>query len=274
MTSSVNQKQTTKTYPSKPGMVKLNPFEFDPKTIEKLIKEHSAVDPTQDMKAAKKARTAIKKMITSVKKVHTSNKKLILNFKRDLEAWDKGKFEQLTDGLVELHNKLDSKIKDIEGGEAKRVADLENKVTSLNLKFSNAILNASTTEEIQAVQVELNDFKPDKNEWQEKFGDVEHIKTTMIIKASGRATEIQNAGGKIQNVEAIPPEIDSSKIHGLNDTELINFLEANAIMGQGWQVNVSAHTGVSIYQVDDKKAPRSLRQAIKEAMDQHKTNTI
>jgi len=265
-----NKTSTAKKSLSKPKEIKLKPYEFDPKDLNKLIEEHAKVDPKKDMKAAKKSRTLIKKKIAEIKRVNASNKKDILEFKRNMEAYDLAKFELLTSGLSTLFNTLDKQIKDIEDGAALRKAEVDTSITSLSNTFTNKILDAKSTEEIQAVQVEINHITATQNEYDDRVGDVESLKTSLILKASGRATEIQNAGGTIkdQAVEPIDPNPIGDMGRRVSDTDLINFLQ-NSGSAKGWVVNISPTTGVQVYQVDDPTAPRDLRVALENAHDQH-----
>ena len=262
----------TNSSPSKPKDIKLKAYEFDPKDIEKLIKDHEGSDAKKDIKAAKKSRTAIKKKISEIKKVHTGNKKDILDFKRDMEAYDKSKMEFLIDPLVKLFDKLDGDIKSIENAATLKAQTVETNLQKLQNDFTNKILEAKTIEDINRVKHEISTHQVTKEDFDDRLGEAQNAMTSLILKASGREQEIQNAGGEIKeqpNNEAIDlPSADLGR--RLSDTDLLNYLQKHS-SAKGWAVMINAHTGVSVYQVDDPKAPKDLRVALEQAIDEHES---
>jgi len=267
--------ETKKNSLSEPAPMKLKPYEFKPEDLSAFIKQYENVDPIKDMKTAKKARTAIKKKINEIKSVHTANKKGILNFKRDVEAYDKSKFEALTVDLDRFFNKLNTSIENIESAKEIRAMAVEDKIKSLNNDLLMDILEATTTEAINEVQVKINSITADKNEYDDKVGEVESLKTSLILKAAGREREIFNAGGTITSDKVVPMNIkpEGSPVemsNGPSDTELLNFLQG-AAASKGWICNINPNTGIQLYQVDDPKAPKSIREAIIIAKDKHES---
>jgi len=266
-------KTTTPIIPSKPKGITLKPYEFDPKDLDKLIKQHEKIDPKTDIQAAKKSRALIKKKIAEIKRVHTTNKKDVLEFKRDMDAYDLAKFEALTSGLSSLFDSLDQGIKNIENGVILREAEVSNNIMSLQNEFTTKIFSSTTIEEIQAVQIEINHITATAADYDNRIGEVDSIKTSLILKASGRHTEIHNAGGSINNQNVKP--IDTDPMDGdmgrrNTDTELLNFLQ-NAGSAKGWVVNINPNTGAQVYQVDDPNATKDLRVALEDALSKYQS---
>ena len=254
--------------------MQLKPYEFKPEDLEAFIKQYKNIDPVKDMKGAKKARTEIKKKINEIKKVHTTNKKGILQFKRDVEAYDKSKFETLTVDLDRFLKKINTSIENIESAAEIRAMAVEDKINTLNNELLMDILDANTTEAINEVQVKINSITAEKSEYDDKVGEVESIKTSLILKAAGREREIQNAGGTIINDKVVPmniqPENTPEISNGTTDTDLMNFLQG-ASASKGWICNVNPNTGIQLYQVDDPNAPKSVREAIRIAKNKHES---
>jgi hypothetical protein len=259
-----------KTSLSKPKNVQLKPYEFKPKDLEAFVQQYAKIDPVADMKEAKKARTAIKKKIKEIKDVHTGNKKSILTFKREAEAYDKQKFEDLTVDLAAAFSRIDKAIEKIEVGAELEAQRIENNIKDLGNTFNMAILDATTIESIQEVQVKINEIAADKSEYGDRIGEVETIKTQLVLRAGSRQREIENAGGNIGAVKPIKMAEPGTDLPsgGTTDTEMLNFIQSVSA-SKGWTVNINPNTGVQIYQVDDPSAPKDIRVAIREAMANH-----
>lgn len=252
----------------------LKPYEFSPEDLSNFISQYKNIDAIKDIISAKKARTAIRKKINEIKSVHIENKKGILQFKKDVESYDKSKFEALTVDLERFFNKINKSIESIESAAEMRAMAVDDKIKSLNNEMLMDILEATTTEAINEVQVKINSITADKNEYDDKVGEVESLKTSLILKAAGREHEITNAGGKIIKDKIVPMKIDTDSSvvinNGPSDTELLNFLQG-AAAAKGWICNINPNTGIQLYQVDDPKAPKSIREAIIIAKEKHES---
>lgn len=251
--------------------INLKPYEYDPKDLESFVKKFELIDPVADMKAAKKARAELKKKISEIKKVHLHNKKVILEFKRDVEAYDFGKFEVLTADLTSAFTKLNTAIEKIENAASIRENEVTTKINDLNNELLNDIMNATDIAEIQSVQAKIAAVVPDPNEFDNRVGEVSSLITTLTLKAAGRLNEIMNAGGKISNQEVSSIELTgiTAQARRYTDTELLNIIQGSAAQ-KGWAVMINPHTGVQIYQVDDPKAPKDIRVALENAIVKHK----
>lgn len=277
MTAQDQEEVTTKTTSlSEPKPVKLKSYEFDPKQLQDLIDKYDTLDPSQDLKSAKKARTEIKKQISEIKKIHTTNKGIISAFQKELVAYDLQKFQTLTTGLSNLYSRLDSTINSIENGVAQREQEVMNRMSSIQLNISEKIMNARTEEQIQEVQIEISGIDITPALYDNQVANMESIKTKLMMNAANRALEITNAGGTIPDhkVDPIimgPTTIESNQKY--TDGELLNAMEIMGIPGKGW-VAMAGSNGFALYQVDDHKAPKSVRMALQIALEEHKSKTV
>jgi chromosome segregation ATPase len=263
--------QVTKSPSKAPAKVKLNPYKYKKEDLDKFLLQYDAVDPKQDIKAAKKARTAIKKKITEIKKVHTGNKKVIMQYKKDLEAYSASQLEELIANLDQRFQSLDTAIHKIENAAIVRDQEITDNINKLNNDLVGAIFAATTADEIQNVQSTINGLHLDPNDFDGRLGEAEAVRTSMTLKAAARANEIQNAGGQLSQVDPVQLEdkTEQNTSCKYGDTEMINFLQKNSHPGKGWVVSINPSTGVQVYQVDDPKAPKDLRAALVNALDNH-----
>lgn len=261
---------------SEPQPAKLKAYEFKPEEINNLIAKYNAIDAQQDLKGAKKARTELKKKINEIKKVHTSNKKIIDQFKKDMVAYDFQKFEILTDNITTLFNKIDSEIYAVENAKLTREQQIATRMSGYQIDLSEKILNAKTEEEIQDVQIEISSIEINASLYDNKVADMESIKTKLMLQAAGRANEIANSGGSIsdQKVSPIPSMLSNFEVgQKYSDAELLNAMEIMGIPGKGW-IAMAGSNGFALYQVDDPKAPKSVRLALQTALEEHKLKTV
>ena len=260
-----------------PSPVKLKPYEFDPKVINELIVKAEAADAKADIKTAKKIRTQVKKQIADIKKVHTENKTIINDFKGELIEYDFSKFEELTCDLSALYFKIDASIKGIESSAVQRQNDIMLEMSSFQGNISSKILDAKNNNDIQDIQIEISSLVVDDATFGDQVSNMESIKTKLMIQAGSRGIEINNAGGSIsdQSVDPIKFEgaMSTEPNQKYNDSELLNAMEIMGIPGKGWVASAGSN-GFALYQVDDAKAPKSVRMALQNALEIHKSNSI
>lgn len=266
-----SKKVTTSSHSKAPAKVKLNPFKFKKEDLNNFLKQYDKVDPKIDLKEAKKARTAIKKKIQEVKRVHMDNKKVIMSYKKDLEQYSQGVFEELTANLDLRFQALDNNIFAVENAKLVRDQEISDNINNLNNDLVSAIFKATTLDEIQNVQSTIGGLHLDPNLFDGRLGEAEAVRTSMTLKAASRANEIQNAGGQLSQVEELDldSKTEQNKSSKYSDSEMINFLQKNSHPGKGWVVSLNPNTGVQVYQVDDPKAPRDIRAALTEAYESH-----
>jgi tartrate dehydratase beta subunit/fumarate hydratase class I family protein len=261
---------------SEPKPVKLKSYEFDPKDLSAIISQYDSIDPAQDIKSAKKARTVVKSKIAEIKRIHTSNKKIIKDFQGELVAYDLQKFQTLTQGLTDLYDKLDQSINNIENQAVSRERDIFNRMSGIQLSISEKIMNARTEEQIQEIQIEISGIEITAALYDNNVANMESIKTKLMMNAANRALEIANAGGtipdhKVDPISMGPTTIESNQKY--TDGELLNAMEIMGIPGKGW-VAMAGSNGFALYQVDDHKAPKSVRMALQIALEEHKSKTV
>jgi len=260
-----------------PSPVKLKPYEFDPVVINSLIMKAEAADAKADIKTAKKIRTEVKKQIADIKKVHTENKAIINDFKGELIEYDFSKFEDLTSDLSALYLQIDASIKSIENGVTQRQNDIMFEMSSFQANISSKILDAKNNNDIQDIQIQISSLIVDDSTFGDQVANMESIKTKLMIQAGSRGIEIANAGGSIegQAVEPIKFEggMSTEPNQKYSDSELINAMELMGIPGKGWAA-MAGSNGFAVYQVDDAKAPKSVRMALQNALEIHKSNSI
>lgn len=281
--------------PIKEPKQQLNPYNFDPKDLEKLVNDNKQaneelkaaidLDITQVddklIKAAKKARTALKNKLADIKKVHTENKKKILQFKKDSQAYDESKCFQLQDIIIPLFESLDDNIKSIEDYKLQAEQALQRKINDVNNNFNEKLLDAKSPEDVHKVINELNQFHVDPAVYGAETQNVTDMIGQFKIKAATREHEVQQLNGlndvmkkpEVEPLKNVGDAMDDSPKAKYTDSELINFLQ-QAGSAKGYKVMISPTTGVSLYQVDDSKAPKSVRVALTEALDEHNANSI
>lgn len=276
MKSSEDTQETTTTSLSEPT-VKLLAYEFSPEELTKIVQDTNQIDPEKDLKAAKKARKTLKDKINEVKKVHTANKKLIDQFKKDSIAYDLHKFTVLTDELSKAFEALDGKINSIENAAIQKKQSVIKMMSDIELDISKKILDSKNDEDIQLVQIEISSIAVDQSVFDDQTSNMEEIKRKLMIRASNRAIEIKNAGGTIPDANIDPIKMESGisiePQQKYSDSELINVMEQMGAPGKGW-IAMSGSNGFALYQVDDPKAPKSVRMALQIALEQHKNSTI
>lgn len=259
-----------------PKNIALKPYEFNLNDLEAFAKKYDSIDPTVDIKLAKKARTEIKNKINEIKKIHLNNKSMILKFKKDVEAYDLAKFNTVTSSLTDAFNRINNAIENVESAKILREQEIEKKINSLENEILNDIINATNKEEINSVQLKIQKIKLDSSEYDNRVNDVSSLKNSLILKSAARAKEINNAGGDIskENIESTKT-IKSNELNEDNlnkktsvrftDTELLDKIQSLASK-KGWAVMINPNTGIQIYQIDDPNAPKDIRIAIEEAL--------
>lgn len=257
--------------------IKLKNFEFNPKDIKKFVHQYDKIDASVDMGAAKKARIELKRKIKEIKSIHISNKKSILSFKRAIEEEDYKKFLNLTVDLTAVLKKIEDDIEKVITSKALRAQKITNKISELSNDMINSILSAKTLKEINQVKENINKIKPTKNTYDDRVGDVESLKTTLILKAGGRELEITKAGGEIKEKTIKPVKINQdlpvSDKQINTDTDLLNFIQSISA-AKGWKIDISPTNGVAIYQVNDPNQPLDIRIALENAKIAHEAAQV